>query len=113
MKIPLETFDTLKEIGLENKETQLLLISLYIEDTPALIDALKEKATAQNSIETKKAAHTLKGTCLNLGFTPIAEICMKIESHALSSQFEAIYPLIHLLEETHTALVAECRSLFL
>lgn len=96
-----DTFSTLRNVGHEDKATLQLLIQLYHDETPKLIDDIFEQASLKLSLETKKAAHALKGTCLNMGLDDMASICKHIEVSALEKDFTSVEKLIEDLRQTH------------
>lgn len=100
--LPPSTFALLESIGQEDIETLKILIHLYHEQTPLLISEIEKHALAQNSIETKKAAHTLKGSSLNMGLGSMGNICKEIELAAEENDFTQINHLLTQLNNIHS-----------
>jgi HPt (histidine-containing phosphotransfer) domain-containing protein len=55
------------------------LIDIYLIETPKQIQAITEALTAQIFPALMIAAHTLKGSSLNLGAKPLGALCLKLE----------------------------------
>lgn len=106
-----EDFELLKSIGQEDRETLALLIQLFHDDTPELIKNIEENVAQKLSIETKKAAHSLKGSCLNMGFEKIGSICKEIEDKAIENDFDTVEALLNKLKEEHLKIDNEIDTL--
>ncbi|MGD1044283.1 MAG: Hpt domain-containing protein [Bacteroidota bacterium] len=55
------------------------LIDIYINETPKQIQAIAASLTTKTSASLMIAAHTLKGSSLNLGAKQLGALCLKLE----------------------------------
>jgi HPt (histidine-containing phosphotransfer) domain-containing protein len=55
------------------------LIDIYMNETPKQIQAIATALTAQAFAPLMIAAHTLKGSSLNLGAKQLGALCLKLE----------------------------------
>jgi HPt (histidine-containing phosphotransfer) domain-containing protein len=55
------------------------LIDIYINETPKQIQAIASALAAQSPSSLTIAAHTLKGSSLNLGAKQLGALCLKLE----------------------------------
>lgn len=109
--LPKDVYDTLKAIGSEDRPTMNTLISLYCERTPEMIATIKLSASQKEVIELQNAVHAYKGVCMNLGFTPLGDICHDIEKAVTLKDFLRINALCTQLEETHNEIDSQLNIL--
>ena len=70
----------LKELEQEtDPEFVIELIDIYFNETPKQIQAIAAALTANNFHALMIAAHTLKGSSLNLGAKQLGAFCLKLE----------------------------------
>jgi HPt (histidine-containing phosphotransfer) domain-containing protein len=73
-------FSRLQELQQEtDSEFVIELIDIYISETPKQIQAITAALTAQTFPALMIAAHTLKGSSLNLGAKQLGALCLKLE----------------------------------
>jgi histidine phosphotransfer protein HptB len=73
-------FTRLQELKLEtDSEFVNELIDIYLIETPKQIQAITAALTAQIFPALMIAAHTLKGSSLNLGAKQLGTLCLKLE----------------------------------
>ena len=103
-------FERLNQLGAEDPSLKDTLINMFLEQSPDLMANIESTAGSEEAIDTKNAAHTFKGVCLNLGFETAGNICKQIEDAALSNDFEQvklqIAELKNVMEELSTKLKA-------
>lgn len=109
--LPLNVFDTLKEIGRDDSSTMNTLIGLYKEQAPEMIATIKLNASEKEPVDLKDAAHTFKGVCMNLGLTPLGNICQDIETAALQEDYLRVNALCTQLEHTHSEILSHMTTL--
>ena len=63
-----------------------VIIALFIEDASARLENLQKAIEEKNISEVEREAHSLKGSCANVGATSIAELCSRIETEAESGE---------------------------
>jgi PAS domain S-box-containing protein len=73
--------NTVRLLEIKDVDENLLprLIDLFLERSPQLIRDLKQFVQTGDMDNIIQAAHNLKGSSLNLGINPLAEVCEKIE----------------------------------
>jgi len=73
----------LRELGRPG-EPDLLgeLIDLYLADAPKLMNDLRQAVWREDAAAARKIAHTLKGSCGNLGTERLARLCLSLETLA-------------------------------
>ena len=75
---PLHT--RLQELEQEtDSEFVVELIDIYMNETPKQIQAIATALTTQAFAQLMIAAHTLKGSSLNLGAKQLGALCLKLE----------------------------------
>jgi len=62
-----------------DSEFVIELIDIYINETPKQIQAIAAALTTQTFAPLMIAAHTLKGSSLNLGAKQLGALCLKLE----------------------------------
>jgi signal transduction histidine kinase/DNA-binding response OmpR family regulator len=77
------------------------LIDLYQEDYEELVKRMRNAVRERNPADVAKAAHRLKGTSLNLGVTPVAETCVRIESLIANNELASVSLLLDHLDEVY------------
>ena len=94
------TLDRLRDLRIDGQPDPVAeLIDLFLQQTPDLLRSLK-KALEENDWETVgTTAHTLKGSCANLGAEQMAAWCRKLESIAGQGTLEAAGNIPGLLEQ--------------
>ncbi len=79
MSIDLDVINELKEIMGDDFDE---LISIFISDGQTQIENLKLSIQSSNVEDTRRFAHTLKGSSANLGLNALSESCMTLERNA-------------------------------
>jgi len=54
-------------------------ITIFIEDSPTLLEELRSGLSSQNAASVEKSAHSLKGLMSNFGAKECVELALKIE----------------------------------
>lgn len=83
-----------------------MLASLYLEDAPKHIDALRRAAAAGDHEATWRAAHAFKSSCANIGAHRLVAICNNIEKGGRNEVAEVLPPLLNALEAEYAGVVA-------
>jgi HPt (histidine-containing phosphotransfer) domain-containing protein len=109
--LPHNVLNTLKTIGYDDYSTMNTLISLYKEQAPEMIATIKLSASQQESHELHDAAHAYKGVCMNLGFTPLRDVCYDIENAVIKKDYLRINALCTQLEYIHNEIVSQIITL--
>lgn len=67
-----------------------LLISTFLTDSEERIHSLQKALASQDSEALRRAAHSFKGSCHNLGAVHLAELCQEIETRAQQNELEGL-----------------------
>ncbi len=67
----------LRELG--GPELLTELAELFLEDVSGQLEAMREAIEGDDALSVERVAHTLKGSCENMGATRIAALCAEIE----------------------------------
>jgi HPt (histidine-containing phosphotransfer) domain-containing protein len=111
--LPNSILENLIALSQNDNATLNTFVNLYRNQAPAMIANIKLNASEKESIELKKAAHKFKGVCINLGFTPLNDICTDIETAGLQKNYVRVNALCTRLEELHTRLIPRMLNLSL
>ena len=73
-------------------DTELLdeLVSLYLEEMPRHLDALRAALDAGDGDTAKRCAHTIKGSSDNMGAVAVRDVALAMETAAASGELAAI-----------------------
>ena len=64
------------------------LTELFLTDTPPRLDGVNRAITTHDGEEVRHQAHTLKGSCLNLGAPRMATLCAGLERQGRLGRFD-------------------------
>lgn len=70
---------SIKDLGDDDPEFMNGLINLFFERSPTIIKSIEEAIDQTNHKSLEKHAHSLKGTCGNLGALAMMEVCETLE----------------------------------
>jgi CheY-like chemotaxis protein len=87
------------------------LIRLFLEDTPARINAIREAIQTENCSALQKAAHSLKGSALTFGEAQLAEICEQLEIMAFANRMPGSGRLLQSLEDEYSVTQSRLQAL--
>ncbi len=73
------SLDRIKSLGADGRRLLSAVISLYLNDSPVLIERLGESLDAGDAEGMAQAAHALKSSSANLGATSLAAMCRQVE----------------------------------
>jgi signal transduction histidine kinase/DNA-binding response OmpR family regulator len=86
--VDLTTFENLqKEMGADFTRE---LVDAYCEDTPRLIDALRQALTRQDAEAFRRAAHSIKSTSTSLGALRSAGLAKELEMMGKAGQLDTV-----------------------
>lgn len=66
----------------DNPDLLTRIIDAYLDDTPKLIEKMKQALHADDMFEVAKAAHTLKSSSANVGASELSDRCKQLEASA-------------------------------
>lgn len=91
------------------------LVATYLQDSPNLIEKIKEGLTAKDCDTIKLNAHSLKSSSASLGATTLSELCKQLELLMTEKNLEKAPPLIEKIiaeyEEVKKAIHLELEKL--
>ena len=84
--IDLNTFNSLRE----TTGTQFVseLIDAFIDDSPKLIDQMKQALSSSNAESFRRAAHTLKSNAATFGATQLSSLARELEGMGRDNNLE-------------------------
>lgn len=91
-------FERLQEIGETNSDLLQKLKAMFLEQAPDHLAHIENCISHNFDEETKRAAHTFKGVCLNLGADDMAETCKQIEDAGENGNFDQAQNLLEQLK---------------
>jgi two-component system sensor histidine kinase/response regulator len=74
------------------------VIDLFLGDTPGQLQRLREALVAQDHARLHEVAHTLKGSCSNLGAAAMADLCRTLDQAVMAGFLASTGTLIERLE---------------
>ena len=77
-----KSLDKIKSLGPNGPKMLCAVISIYLNDSPVLIERLGETLNAGDAEGVAQAAHALKSASANLGAMRLAEMCGQVENIA-------------------------------
>jgi two-component system sensor histidine kinase/response regulator len=86
------------------------LVDIFIESAPASIANMRRALASSNAKDMAFAAHTLKGSCGNLGKVPLYEICARMEVAARNNSMEGMADLVDSAEKELIRLIEALKS---
>jgi PAS domain S-box-containing protein len=91
------------------------LLLIFAHDTPGRIETIERAAQMNETRQLREAAHLLKGTCKQLGFTAMTTICQELEDAAgsgnLTGRQNSVKELMKSYVETQNLLSAKYPSI--
>jgi HPt (histidine-containing phosphotransfer) domain-containing protein len=76
----------LRELGDQNLLTELA--ELFLEDASSQLEALREAIRVGDATAVERVAHTLKGSCGNMGALRASTICAELQDIGNSGELE-------------------------
>ncbi|HEX2787941.1 MAG TPA: Hpt domain-containing protein [Ignavibacteria bacterium] len=101
----IESLKELDEPGEPSFYTEL--ITVYLGQSPGLIDEIRNSYNMKDAEQMSKAAHTLKGSSLNVGVRKFAEICKELELKGKNNDFDNVDKLLENLDVYYLITVKE------
>jgi histidine phosphotransfer protein HptB len=102
LHVDMATLDVLQEV-LEDSFAGLL--ATYMEDSQARIESLKVGLLEADVDLVRRSAHSLKGSCSNLGANVMAELCCQVEQQACKDNLDGLHAIIEQIEREFRTVV--------
>jgi HPt (histidine-containing phosphotransfer) domain-containing protein len=102
-----DTLNTLKQVM---EDDFALLIETFVQDSNDRIQTLHAviKGTEADSI--RRAAHSFKGSCSNIGALRLSSLCSALEKKALATNFDGLARDLHEIEQEFAQVETLLRS---
>ncbi|CAH1208613.1 putative Histidine kinase [Candidatus Nitrotoga sp. BS] len=88
------------------------IITLYLENTPKLLDAIRDAEVRCDWAAMSRAAHTCKSSSANLGALRMATLCEEMEHYARDGKYEEAQARFGLIQEEYTKLILALQMQF-
>jgi len=89
-----KSLDKIRSLGPNGPKMLSAVISIYLNDSPVLIERLGESLNAGDADGVAQAAHALKSASANLGAMSLAEMCRQVEEIARGNSVHGCNSLI-------------------
>jgi signal transduction histidine kinase/DNA-binding response OmpR family regulator len=99
-----------EEMGLDEGEAKEVL-SLFLDDMPSQLAALREAAVGSLAPTVKNLAHSVKGACANVGAERLRDIAYRLECMGAAGDLNDVEIVLHDLEVEYASVAEEMRRL--
>jgi HPt (histidine-containing phosphotransfer) domain-containing protein len=79
------------------------LIEAYLSDTRTRIDDVRVAVIAKDTYQLRELAHSLKGSCSNIGAVTLAQWCQKAENMAKEGELEGVSDVVDEIQRQFAA----------
>jgi two-component system, sensor histidine kinase and response regulator len=83
------------------------LISIFLESAPQDIEKMRIALGAKDAEELASAAHSLRGSCSNLGASRLRDLCQQIENHGRSGSLDEVCKLLQSVDQEFGRVTSE------
>jgi len=91
-------------------DPRLRIISIYIDSTPMLMEAIKTAINAADGTLIFKSAHSLKSSSMNVGAVGLGSLCAELERSGKAGSIEEAKKLFDRTEAEYAAVTAALQS---
>ena len=95
------TLDSLRELSGDDPSFLIEVIQQFLHDGPAHVAAIRQSVVDGDAESLLKTAHTLKGSCRNMGALPLGELCFTMEQKGQAGETANLDDLLALLENEY------------
>ncbi|XOZ33892.1 Hpt domain-containing protein [Halomonadaceae bacterium KBTZ08] len=95
--------DALAELRDVMGEDFLILVNTFLQDAGDRFEQLRDSAASGNPEEVRKAAHSFKGSCINIGAPELADRCRVAEQRGRDEDLSDIEACIRSIDEELSA----------
>jgi HPt (histidine-containing phosphotransfer) domain-containing protein len=88
------------------------LISVFLESAPRDIERMRIALAAKDPDRLAGAAHSLKGSCSNLGASGLRDLCQQIENHGRSGYLDEVFKLLKSVDQEFGRVNSELLAVF-
>lgn len=75
------------------------LLDIFLSDSEARLHSLRQARNAQDAEALRRAAHSFKGSCANMGALPLAELCRQLEDQGRVGDLTLVPALLEQAEQ--------------
>ncbi|MCK5648367.1 MAG: response regulator [Gammaproteobacteria bacterium] len=86
------------------------LITIYLENTPVLIELLTQSASDMDAASFSETAHTIKSSSKNLGAIKLARLCEQAECNSKEKNQTRAFELINKIKQEYQLVEAELKE---
>ena len=94
--IDMDAVNALKEVM---EDDFVFLVKTFIQDSEARIETLRTLIHSTDADAIRRAAHSFKGSCSNLGALRLAAFCGALEHNGLQANFETLELEVNVIEQ--------------
>lgn len=87
------------------------LAQMFLEDSPALLDAMYDAISVKDAFALKESSHSLKGSCSSMGLVTLAEHCQFVESCSKDGDFDSAAERMPALEAEFSQVISLFKEL--
>ncbi len=111
--LDMDTVDTLTAVAAAGDSGMLEeLLSILESQTPELVREITDAVDTRDQAGARRAAHTLKGSALNLGARAMADVCVKMERAAEEGELHRMHDLLTVMQHVFRQTVPALRSVY-
>jgi two-component system, sensor histidine kinase and response regulator len=105
---PATNLQLLVDSGLGDMVPQL--IPIFLESAPPDIEKMRIALGAKDADGLAGAAHSLKGSCSNLGASRLRDLCQQIENHGRSGSLDEVFKLLESVDQEFGRVTSELQA---
>ena len=89
----------IREATMGDDEFLAELITLFLNDTPQQLEALRKAVRTGDAETAASAAHRLKGSSSNMGAESLSALCLHLEKSSQGKQLEELPQIVEQVDE--------------
>jgi CheY-like chemotaxis protein len=93
----------------DNPDLFTRIIDAYLDDTPKVLEKMKQAMAADDMFEIAKAAHTLKSSSANVGAVEFSDRCKQLEASARRGSVGMVRELLSDVQAAYTSVESALR----
>jgi signal transduction histidine kinase/CheY-like chemotaxis protein/HPt (histidine-containing phosphotransfer) domain-containing protein len=108
--LPIFDYNALKERLLGDPDTIEKIITLFVDDLPKRLSALKDAITDKNLPSALFHIHSIKGACLNIGAISMGTLVSEMDKEGKTGSLQTIEQLFPQLEDEFSKFISELKN---
>ncbi|HIK04801.1 MAG TPA: response regulator [Trichormus sp. M33_DOE_039] len=110
--IDLKTMEYLRQMGGSEADKMIAeIIQIYLDDTPATIQTIREAIASRERDKLRKAAHALRSPSVSIGALNLGKVCATLEDAANKQTLEQLSNLVDQLESEYNNVIHALQGL--